>query len=184
MFGLGARSSIGQGELETGMPIAFLQQVRDNGERTWLTGMLVEDHVEFPVQLPPAAHMHGVKLRAVFLKDALEPLIIGFRQMRCRGLEQARLQQSPEFEQFLDLFRRESGDDGAAVGMDLHEPLRFQLHQGFSDRDPADAELHSQRFLAELEAGLELAVHDAPAQLLRHGGGDGAVLEGLLNRLW
>jgi hypothetical protein len=68
--------------------------------------------------------------------------------------------------------------------MNFNETLRLKLHQGFPDRNPADAELNGQSLLAELESGLEFSIHDTPAQLLSHGGGDRPVLEGLPKGLW
>jgi hypothetical protein len=56
------------------------------------------------------------------------------------------------------------------MGVDLHEPLSLELHQCLADRNPADAELHGQGLLSELEACLELAINNAAAQLPGHRG--------------
>ncbi len=60
---------------------------------------------------------------------------------------------------------------------DAHQPLRFELHESLADGDAAHAELVGERVLAELRAGLDVAVQDAPAQRLGGGGGDRPMLE-------
>src|SRR4029079_1365203 len=100
------------------------------------------------VEGAPAARILGPELIAVFGEDVVELGIVGRGEERCRFLEQSGLEQRPEFEQFLDLFRREAGYDGALMRFHLHQAFGLEQNQSLAEGDAADSELFGENSLA------------------------------------
>ena len=162
------------------MPVAFLKQVGDDRHRAGLPGMAIEQRMERGVQLSPAPDVVGAQLRAVFLQDPVELAVILGRQVTGGRLQEPRLEQRPELEELLNLLGRKLGNDGAAVGVDLDQPFRLELHQGLANRDAAHPEFGGERILPQRDACLEIPIEDPGAQILCHCCGNGPVLEGFL----
>ena len=84
-------------------------------------------------------------------------------------------QQGSQIKELLDGRGVQHGDHGAAVGLELHQPLRFQLHQGFAHRNAAHRQLLGDGVLAQGGAGGKLPTQYPAAEVLHHHLGSGLV---------
>jgi 1-pyrroline-4-hydroxy-2-carboxylate deaminase len=166
------------------MPVAFLEKVRYDRKRTWLLRVSIQQHMKLGVQLAPTPDMLRTQLRAVFLKNAVQTLIIRLVQPGRGRFQETRLQKDPELKQFLNFSDGKLGYDRAPVRMDLHETFGFDLHQRLSNRDAADAELLGKSVLPQLKARREFSIEDPPPQVFGDRSGHRPVLKGFCDRSW
>ena len=74
------------------------------------------------------------------------------------------LERGAQLVELHDVLHVEMGDAGAAVGLDLHEPLGLQRSQRGPQRVPGDAEVRAQLLLDEARAGGALAAEDLASE--------------------
>src|SRR5919205_2108708 len=69
-------------------------------------------------------------------------------------------QRGHHFETFYDLSNAEAGDEGATTRMEGDQAACGELHQGFADRRPGNAEALGKHLLVELLSGGERSCDD------------------------
>ena len=172
MLALGPLAAVGVGELHAGEAVGALEQLFDGRLHSRAPGSAIENGMKLGVEGAPAARVPGPELITIFGENVIELGIVGRGEKGCRLLEQSRLEQRPELEQFLDLFRREAGNDGSLMRLHLHQAFGLEQDQSLAEGDTADAQLLGQDRLPQLHAGRILALEDAAAQFI--GGGRSA----------
>jgi len=136
--------------------------------------------VEAPVQLAPAYEIiHDLDLAAD--RGGAVEILLG--QKRDRQPEHETFGEQAHFVDFVDLIRRQLGDDGALMGLEVDEPFRLQPAQRLPHRHAADAERRRQLVLPQRLAIEEHPRQDRRAQRIRHeGGGRAETRPGRRNR--
>ena len=113
-----------------------------------------------------------LELFAIFGEDCVKLGIVRFGQEWRRLFEQSRFEKCAKLEQLLDFLRRGAGDDGALMGLHLHQALGLEQNEGFAEGNAAYAQFLGENRLAQLHAGRILALKDPAPQFV--GGGRGA----------
>ena len=100
----------------------------------------------------------------------------GLLRHQVDGVEQGiGFEQCPQIKELLDGRGIQHGHHGAAMGLELYQPLSFQLHQGFPHRDAAHRQLLGDGVLAQGGARSKLATQYPAAEVLHHHLGSGLV---------
>ncbi|KIU28429.1 hypothetical protein SR39_25870 [Methylobacterium radiotolerans] len=166
---------LGGRDLQPRRPLAILQERGHDRQGARPAGVPDQVEVEAAVQVAPAEDLAGLQRRAVLLREGVEIADVVGGQVRCRELEQLRLELNAQLEDVLDLLERQARHDRPAMRHDPHELAGLQLQQGFADRDAADPELLRQGVLAQLHPRRQIPVQDLLAQGIRDGRRHGLV---------
>src|SRR5436190_12924069 len=87
--------------------------------------------------------------------------------MPCEALGRDRLQRLPHLPEVQHRIGAELADHGAAIGIDIEQPLRLELAQRFTDRGAAGVEALAKLALRDAVPRLVGAVGDQRTQLTR-----------------
>src|SRR5487761_939261 len=169
MFLLGTLERLREIELKPRVTVPVVVDGPNDGHEMRAVGARVQRGVKVRVQASPRSNLAlRRKLLFVGLQDGFGFLEVGFRQIRNGNLQHGAFEKGADVKQFLDFVRGERGNHRAAMGDDLDKSLRFELAQGFTDGNAADAQIERDSILAELLTFLNFSPDDHFAQLVGH----------------
>jgi hypothetical protein len=86
---------------------------------------------------------------------------------RCREACRPGFEHGADFHVFVDLGRRQRGDDGAAIAQKGHQTLGLEVLERFANRDLADVEVAGDLVLPEQFAGRQQTIDNRLLERLR-----------------
>ena len=140
-------------EVETSIAIAVDVQGFQKRKHEWTIGGGVESGMETPVPLAPGLHFRILLERLLVLnKDVFRLLEILFLHVRNRMTQHVAFEHGASLEHLHDFVRRESGDNGAAIGNNGDKPFGRQVAESFPHGNSTNLKLGGDSVLAQLFA--------------------------------